>query len=364
VTNTQLEVDPEMLFGILQQYMQQQWTGTIEVKSAMGVKTLGLFHGEIAFARSSLLDDRLGEVLYRNGTLGLSKLRHFGTLVSDSQRFGQILLSLHSFDQQQLWQALCTQVRHIVASLFYLPKVSLSIKAEPIAETTMISLEESGELFLASSYVQGVVLRQFIARLLPTASLKVFAGRLEKTNAQPQSMEDSFVGDFLNLAQQHPRIVDLVSNCKLPQLYTYAQIFKYWHQGLLSIEGLPVQEITVKAHLLPLKQQIQAYNLVSQTAQQQTVLAGKTFPREQLNNLSQSLAIFAGFPQLLGESGQLHAESAALLYGLGEIAPSNLPSLLKAVRTLELFTLQVTSDLVGPTLFAKVRAVFMQYSSV
>jgi hypothetical protein len=363
VTSQQiLDVDAEMFYGILQQFYQQQWSGTLTVDGGLGSKTLKIFQGEISFASSSLLDDRLGEVLYRSGVLSLSKLTHYGALVSPHHRFGQVLLSLDSFDHLALWRALGLQLRHIVRSLFFSPILRVEINPGPYYEANIISHDESGEVFLASAYAYGKLLRWFLERIPAAAIIHVFPGKLDKPDGGNAGEHDTFLADFLSLAQHHPAIEELLAHSKLPVPYTYAVLLECLHQGTCKIIGLRPREAAIKPSLLPLKQQIQAYNLLLHSVQHHAGLEGKAPVLAPLFTLVGSFPVLAGMPRLLNSSGQVDGEGALILYCLGEVSSATLPALMKALRSLQCFLLQIAADLVSPLALSKIRDIFHQYA--
>ena len=354
------QVSRSTLHSLLQQFCREGWSGTLALDCGIAAKTLELRQGEIAFAGSSLLADRLGEVLYRQGSISLESLHHYGSLVGENTKFGQVLLNLHSFSPRQLWEALCLQVRHVVKSLFYPESCYLEIYPQTFSQANVISLDGSNSQFLAACYAFGSLLESFQQRLTPHTKLRLngeFATATSNVNE-----DDTFWQEFLRILKANPQADTVSSQVRLPPSYTYAQILDYWQQEKLSIEGLRPPLATVRSELIPLKQQIQAYNLLVQAVQHHAGNENKALPLEVLSGLIGGIDQPGVSFRCLSPSGQIDTEAAVNLYCLAEASRATLPAMLKAVKKLQCFVVQLAYDLLSPAAHQKVREVFDQYS--
>ncbi len=93
-------------------------TGLLRFASAEGEKAVFVRKGEVVFASSSSEDDRLGEVLLREGKISLRDLSKHTHLVRPGKRLGTLLVESGVLDPKELVQAVIGQVRAIVLSLF------------------------------------------------------------------------------------------------------------------------------------------------------------------------------------------------------------------------------------------------------
>jgi hypothetical protein len=353
-------VSRRTLHSLLQQFIAEGWSGTLALESEGHLKTLELYHGEIAFAGSSLLDDRLGEVLYRQGLISLDKLRHYGTLVTPENKFGQVLLNLHSFSQEQLWEALCLQVRQIVKSLFYAPSCYLEIYPHQFQQTNMVSLDGSNAQFVAACFAFGSLLEIYQGRFTKDTKIRVSSPLAE---ALATSGEDTtFKDEFLRILKTNPLVLEVSKHLKLPASYSFATILDFWHKQYLSIEGLGSREPSPNPELVPLKQQIQAYNLLLQTAEHHGGLEKNPLPLEGLRTICGTWEQPGLSFRWLSPSGQIDSEAAVNLYCLAEASRATLPAMLKAVKKLQCYVLQVTYDVLSPVAYGKVREIFELYS--
>jgi hypothetical protein len=93
-------------------------TGLLRFASAEAEKTLFIREGEIIFAKSSSLDDRLGEYLLLRGQISISDLARLATEVRPGRRLGTVLVENNILEAKDLVQAVIGQVRAIILSLF------------------------------------------------------------------------------------------------------------------------------------------------------------------------------------------------------------------------------------------------------
>jgi len=85
------------------------------------LKTVYLHRGEVVFAASNQVTDRLGVCLLRLGQLKLSQLQDVEEAWNGEDRFGKILVQRGHLSPQELWNGVKTQVEEIVRSLFAYP---------------------------------------------------------------------------------------------------------------------------------------------------------------------------------------------------------------------------------------------------
>ncbi len=89
------------------------WRGEMHVFAADAHRVLAIDHGALKFATSTHPDDRLGQVLYRNGILSKSELDDILEEVGPERRFGQLVVERGAISQDVLFQQLQKQVEQI-----------------------------------------------------------------------------------------------------------------------------------------------------------------------------------------------------------------------------------------------------------
>jgi hypothetical protein len=89
------------------------WRGEMHVFASDAHRVLAIDHGALKFATSTHPDDRLGQVLYRNGILSKSELDDILEEVGPERRFGQLVVERGAISQDVLFQQLQKQVEQI-----------------------------------------------------------------------------------------------------------------------------------------------------------------------------------------------------------------------------------------------------------
>ncbi|MDH3687637.1 MAG: DUF4388 domain-containing protein, partial [Myxococcales bacterium] len=81
-------------------------------------KVVYLHRGEVVFASSNQMVDRLGECLLRAGVISLEQLRDAERCFQPPARFGKVLVERGFLTPRELWNGVKYQVEEIVRSLF------------------------------------------------------------------------------------------------------------------------------------------------------------------------------------------------------------------------------------------------------
>lgn len=89
------------------------WRGEMHVFAPDAHRVMGFDQGALKYATSSHPDDRLGQVLYRNGILSKAQLDEILAEVDPERRFGQLVVEKGAISQDQLFQQLQKQVEQI-----------------------------------------------------------------------------------------------------------------------------------------------------------------------------------------------------------------------------------------------------------
>jgi tetratricopeptide (TPR) repeat protein len=96
----------------------RRWTGLLTLNH-MGVeKSMRVQDGRLVFASSSSRDDRLGELLLRQGRITLHQYVAAGRAVSKGKRLGAVLVEQGALDAKQLVKAVVEQTQEILYSAF------------------------------------------------------------------------------------------------------------------------------------------------------------------------------------------------------------------------------------------------------
>jgi hypothetical protein len=103
---------------ILQYLRATQATGILTLVSGGARKALYLKDGRVVFASSNLPNDRLGEILIREGKITVEEYEASIRSLSGGKRQGRVLVEMGALSPKDLWEGVQFQIREIVYSLF------------------------------------------------------------------------------------------------------------------------------------------------------------------------------------------------------------------------------------------------------
>ena len=245
-----------LLLGLI----KDGWSGTLHVDTFHGTKRIYFFRGQIIFASSSIIDDRLGEILYRESRISIDQLTFAASQVTKVKRFGQVLVSKGVMTNLQLWQSLTAQVQHIVRSTFMVSHIYFEMQEDGPPPAAEVAMALSSREMIQEMFAYGVGFRGFLDQL--ASNSQVVPTKAGGTvGAAPLPM-GTFLGDFMDMISSKPTIEKLLSASKLIDLYTIAAIYHIRCLGLCQI--FPHQDIKHEyaPSLAPLRNKVEAYSFV------------------------------------------------------------------------------------------------------
>ena len=128
---------PDILLAVC----ETKGTGLLTFSNPEAEKTLFVRDGSFIFAKSSAIDDRLGEYLLRSGRVGLKDLEAVTKLVKPGKRLGALLVESGALDPKELVQSVVGQVRSIILSLFKWTKAHYEFVAQDLPSKETITLD-------------------------------------------------------------------------------------------------------------------------------------------------------------------------------------------------------------------------------
>jgi len=130
-------------------------TGLITCTSEQLTKTVHVQEGRIVFAQSSDRDDRLGEVLLREGMISVEQYELSGKLIRPGKRQGTILVELGYVTPQELVKGVRLQVEGIVLDLLRWRSGAYRIEMRDFETKDIITLNISTENLLFTGIKRG-----------------------------------------------------------------------------------------------------------------------------------------------------------------------------------------------------------------
>src|SRR4029453_927191 len=93
-------------------------TGILSLISGGARKALYVKDGRVVFASSNLPNDRLGEILIREGKITVEEYDTSIKAISKGKRQGKVLVEMGALRPKDLWEGVQFQVKEIVYSVF------------------------------------------------------------------------------------------------------------------------------------------------------------------------------------------------------------------------------------------------------
>ena len=220
----------DMFYRFLVGVVSSSSSGVVFVLVGDQVKKIYFNNGDICFAGSDLIDDRLAEVAYRAGYISVDDLVHSTVKVTKDQKFGKVLLNTGIFSKYQLWQSLKTQIRHIVDSIFLSDYVYYEWREGNSLAFTELEFEEDSSSIIKKAYSYGQFYRMFCSSIVQDAVLTVDERVVESLNLT----QGTFLYDFIDLLRNSPTVSTLITNSKLSEAYTYAMLLECMSKNICS----------------------------------------------------------------------------------------------------------------------------------
>jgi curved DNA-binding protein CbpA len=128
---------PDLLIGI----QRGTRTGILKIVSESIVKQVYVKNGDMVFADSSFDDDRLGEMLLREGRITMKQFNLASSrLLETREKLGKILVDMSCLTPHELYMAVQHQVNEIILSLFAAEEGAFEFIEEPLPEKNLITL--------------------------------------------------------------------------------------------------------------------------------------------------------------------------------------------------------------------------------
>ena len=145
-------------------------------------KSVYLHRGEVVFATSNQIVDRLGECMLRGGYMTLEQLREAERSFQPPQRFGKVLVQRGILTPRALWNGVKSQVEDIVRSLFAYTGGTVHFWEGEVPPDNVVRLSLPTRRLVA----EGLKRRDELFRLL--AMVEDPRVRLERLEAEPNSL--------------------------------------------------------------------------------------------------------------------------------------------------------------------------------
>ena len=136
--------------SLIHNICDERITGILRVRDGDKEKSIYVGRGRVIFATSNMPQDRLGNLLFRRGTIPLRELEEAARICRKTgKRLGGVLVDRQVLRPQDLIWGVREQVKEIVVSLFNWTSGTFRIESGPFAQEEVITLKMStGDIVL------------------------------------------------------------------------------------------------------------------------------------------------------------------------------------------------------------------------
>ncbi len=321
---------------------QERFDGVISVDLGTCYKRLYMRQGELVFAASTLMDDRLGEVIYRAGLISLEQLTDAAVQVSRTTKFGRVLLDNGVFSTAQLWSALKLQVLNIFQSLFLNENLYVQIDAGLETSSTMVKMDVATKQLIDDCQSYAEMIKVFRGRLNTSSKIQ----KVDAVCMRLKAESGTFLGDTVDLAITHETVEGFLAHSKLTPVNSICALFDIVHRHVLKIEGFDSNLRGIEwSGLKEIKSQIDAYHLILDGAIKAFAKEGSSFPLLDIELFLEQQYSYGLSPVFVLSDGSIAPESVVSIYTKARTSHRQTQMLVRQMQSLVLFLLQLVGDL-------------------
>ena len=202
---------------MLKKILKDRSSGELIVAGKNFSRSLFFSEGDLIFAKTNVIEERLGEILFKLGKISREQYLSINDLISaQNNRIGKILVQKQILDQRDLFFALIYQMRTIATSTFSL----VSGEWNFVNKTPGVTEDSQFRIQLAGIITEGV-------NKLGTVSYfrDKFYYKAPKTASVPDAMKEFLSGHELNFYNELIQFKNLANYSIIPKMNIAEDIF-------------------------------------------------------------------------------------------------------------------------------------------
>jgi hypothetical protein len=212
-------------------------TGILTVVSGGARKSIYVRSGRVVFASSNLPNDRLGEILLREGKITVEEYESSIKAISKGKRQGRVLVEMGALSPKDLWEGVQFQVREIVYSVFHWEDGQVQFEESPAPEKEKITVDlDIRELILAG-------LRKVDSTGPVQAHFPDGALVLEVVAGQGEVSLEAYETHVLQLVDGERSVLDLCRESEIGDAETLKVLYSLLSTGLVRSKGRKVHTL-------------------------------------------------------------------------------------------------------------------------
>jgi hypothetical protein len=222
---------------ILQHLRTSKATGVLSLVSGGARKALYVKEGRVVFGSSNLPNDRLGEILIRNGKITVDEYEASIKAISKGKRQGKVLVEMGALSPKDLWEGVQFQVREIVYSIFEWEDGQFHFEESSLPDKERITVDlDIQDLILAG--IRRIDAAGAIQSRYPESSTV-----LETGSSQAPSSLESYEKHILGLVDGERSALEICQESEIGDNETLKVLYALLSTGILKVKGKKVRTL-------------------------------------------------------------------------------------------------------------------------
>lgn len=221
---------------VLEHLRTTRGTGILTLVSGGARKAIYLKDGRVVFAASNLPNDRLGELLIREGKITVEEYEASIKALSKGKRQGKVLVELGALSPRDLWEGVQFQIKEIVYGVFRWEDGQFHFEESSLPERERITVDlDIRDLILAG-----------IRKVEATSGIKVHFPSLdlvlERAQAEMAGLE-AYETHVLRLVDGERSTLEVCHESEIGDSETLKALYAFLSVGLARIKGKKVRPL-------------------------------------------------------------------------------------------------------------------------
>src|SRR5687768_6433254 len=222
---------------ILQHLRLTKSTGILTLVSGGARKALYVKDGQVVFAASNLPNDRLGELLLREGKITVEEYEASIKAITKGKRQGKVLVEMGALSPKDLWEGVQFQVKEIVYSVFQWDEGQFHFEESTLPEKERITVDlDVRDLLLAG-------LRRVDASGRLQSRYPEGDALLERVEGEKAGELESYEEHVLALVDGERSVLDISRESEIGDNETLKVLYALLCTGVLRIKGRKVHAL-------------------------------------------------------------------------------------------------------------------------
>jgi len=222
---------------ILEHLRTSKSTGILSLVSGGARKGIYLMDGRVVFASSNLPNDRLGEILIRDGKITVEEYEASIRSIHSGKRQGKALVEMGALSPKDLWEGVQFQVQEIVYSIFQWDEGTFHFEESTLPERERITVDlDITELILVG--VRRVDASGSIQGRYPEGMLV-----LERGEEPPKKLLEPYEKHVLSLLDAEKSVLEICKESEIGDNETLKVLYAFLCTGIVRSKGRKVRTL-------------------------------------------------------------------------------------------------------------------------